>query len=105
MSLPKNLFLILVVGSLTLGVTSCAHTSVSGGVALQVETNVPEATIWVDDVLVGTVSSWAREGRHIRAGFHRIEIRAPGTYSVFQEIDQPDGGRAAIKATLRPLLE
>jgi hypothetical protein len=86
-------------------VAACAHFTPPAGVALDVASNVPESTIWVDDVLVGTVSAWAREGRHVRAGFHRVEIRAPGYYSVYAEIDQPDGGRAAIKATLRPLLE
>jgi hypothetical protein len=59
----------------------------------------------VDDVLVGTVTAWTREGRHLRPGFHRLEVRAPGFYSVYQEIEQPDGGRAQLKATLRPLLE
>jgi hypothetical protein len=83
----------------------CAHFSSPTGVTLQVESNVPESTIWVDDVLVGTVSAWAREGRHIRAGFHRVEIRAPGYYSVYQEVEQPDGGHATIKASLHALLE
>ena len=69
--------------------------------ALTIET-IP---FWVDDVLVGTVTAWAREGKHVRAGFHRVEIRAPGYYSIFREIEQPDGARVAIKATLHPLLE
>jgi hypothetical protein len=89
---------------LTLG-SACAHFGAPTGVALEVESNVPESTIWVDDVLVGTVSAWARDGRHIRAGFHRVEIRAAGYYSVYQELEQPDGGRAVVKATLKPLLE
>lgn len=89
----------------TIAFAACAHVSPPAGVTLAVETNVPDATIWVDDVLVGTVSAWAREGRHVRPGFHRIEVRAPGHYSVFEEIDQPDGGRAVVKANLRPLLE
>jgi hypothetical protein len=89
----------------TVAFAACAHVSPPAGVTLAVETNDPDATIWVDDVLVGTVSAWAREGRHVRAGFHRIEVRAPGRYSVFEEIDQPDGGRAVVKANLRPLLE
>jgi hypothetical protein len=84
---------------------ACAHFSAPAGVALEVESNVPESTIWVDDVLVGTVAAWAHEGKHVRAGFHRVEIRAAGYYSVYREIEQPDGGRAAIKAELRPLLE
>jgi hypothetical protein len=93
-----------VVISCALG-AACAHFSAPPGVALEVESNVPESTIWVDDVLVGTVSAWAHEGKHVRAGFHRVEIRAAGYYSVYREIEQPDGGRAAIKAELRPLLE
>jgi hypothetical protein len=96
---------LLLMIALAAGGASCAHLSAAAGVTLEVDANVPEATIWVDDVLIGTVSAWAREGRHIRAGFHRVEIRAPGYYSVFQEVEQPDGGHAAIKATLRPLLE
>jgi hypothetical protein len=88
-----------------LGLASCAHLSTPAGVALRVESNVPDATIWVDDVLVGTVAAWTREGRHLRAGFHRVEIRAPGYYSVFQEVERPDGGQATLAVTLRPLLE
>ena len=94
-----------VVITFAVGLASCAHLSAPAGVALKVESNVPDATIWVDDVLVGTVAAWAREGRHVRAGFHRVEIRAPGYYSVFQEIERPDGGEAALVVTLRPLLE
>jgi hypothetical protein len=94
----------LALGASSLG-AACAHFSAPAGVALEVESNVPESTLWVDDVLVGSVTAWAREGRHVRAGFHRVEVRAPGYYSVYAEIDQPDGGRAAVKAALRPLLE
>jgi hypothetical protein len=96
--------LIAIVLLLSLG-SACAHFGAPAGVSLAVESNVPESTIWVDDVLVGTVSAWARDGRHIRAGFHRVEIRAAGYYSVYQEIEQLDGGHAVVKATLRPLLE
>jgi hypothetical protein len=84
---------------------ACAHSPV--GVALHVDSNLPDATVWVDDVLVGTASDWARKdgGRHLRPGFHRVEVRAPGFYSVYQEIDQPSGAAATVKATLHPLLE
>jgi len=89
--------------SLWLVAASCAHAPV--GVALQVEANVSDATIWVDDVLIGKVTAWARDGRHIRAGFHRVEIRAPGYYSVYREVEQSEGGHASVNATLRPLVE
>jgi hypothetical protein len=90
---------------LSLALGACAHFSSPAGVTLDVQSNVPESTIWVDDVLVGTVSAWSREGRHVRPGFHRVEIRAAGYYSVYQEIEQPDGGRAVIKANLHPTIE
>jgi hypothetical protein len=102
MALAKTLLVVL---TLAFGVASCAHLSAPAGVALRVDSNVPDATIWVDDVLIGTVTAWAREGRHIRAGFHRVEIRAPGYYSVFREIEQRDGGQASLEVMLRPLLE
>jgi hypothetical protein len=101
--LPASVLALLC--ALTLAVVSCAHTMQGGSVAFRVESNVPDATVWIDDVLVGKVSDWAREGRHIHAGFHRVEIRSPGYYSVYKEIEQPDGGRALITANLHPLLE
>jgi hypothetical protein len=85
---------------------ACATMSPAGGaVAFRVDSNVPDATVWIDDVLVGTTTDWARDGKHIRPGFHRVEIRHPGYYSFFQEIDLPDGGQTIIKAQLRPLVE
>jgi hypothetical protein len=87
----------------SLALTACAHAP--AGVALDVRSNVPESTLWVDDVLVGTVTAWAREGKHVRAGFHRVEVRAPGYYSIYKEIEQPDGAHVAIDANLHPLLE
>jgi hypothetical protein len=91
--------------ALGLGAGSCAHAPTGGAVAFRVEANVPDAAVLIDDVLVGKAADWARDGRHVRAGFHRVEIRAPGFYSVYQEIEQPDGGSVAIKADLHPLLE
>jgi hypothetical protein len=84
---------------------SCAHTIPYGAVAFRVESNVPDATVWVDDVLIGKVSDWSGDDRHIRAGFHRVEIRHPGFYSFFQEVELPEGGHALVKAELRPLIE
>jgi PEGA domain len=98
----------LAILSLWLGVAACAHAPSSSGVALRVETNVADATVWVDDILVGRAAEWtgdAPTARHLRPGFHRVEVRAPGYYSVFREIDQPEGGRATVAAPLKPLLD
>src|SRR5262249_38055545 len=45
----------------------CAHSIPYGAVAFRVESNVPDATVWVDDVMIGKVSDWAGDERHIRA--------------------------------------
>jgi hypothetical protein len=86
-------------------VAACAHAIPYGAVAFRVETNVPDATVWVDDVLIGKASDWAKDGHHIRAGFHRLEVRHPGYYSFFQEIELPEGSQAVVKADLRQLIE
>ncbi|MDB4981201.1 MAG: hypothetical protein JWM82_1953 [Myxococcales bacterium] len=99
---------ILALLALCLGVAACAHTPATGGVAFRVDTNVADATVWIDDILVGRAAEWTSEGptaRHLRPGFHRVEIRAPGYYSVFREIDQPEGGRVSVSASLKPLVD
>jgi hypothetical protein len=101
----RALFLVflLVFGLASLG---CATMSAPyGAVAMRVESNVPDATVWVDDVLVGNVSDWARDGKHIRSGFHRIEVRHSGYYSFFKEVELPDGAQAVVSAQLRPTVE
>ena len=75
------------------------------GGGFRVDCNFPDATVWVDDVLVGSAASWKVGGRQIRAGFHRIEIRRPGTYSVFKEIDLPVGGQSVVVAKLHETID
>jgi hypothetical protein len=84
---------------------ACAHAPAAGAVSLRVDSNVPDATVWIDDVLAGKASDFASGQRRVRAGFHRVEVRSPGYYSVFQEIEQPAGGSAVVGARLRPLLD
>jgi len=86
-------------------VPACATTIPRGAVSFRVDSNVPDATVWVDDVLVGSARDWATDSKHIRAGFHRIEIRHPGYYSFFQEVELPEGSHAAVSAQLRPIIE
>jgi hypothetical protein len=84
---------------------SCAHSLSDSAIAIRVECNVPDATVWIDDVLVGRVSDWKGDGRQIRAGFHRIEIRHPNYYSFFQEVELPGGSHVVVNAKLRELIE
>ncbi|HXI58480.1 MAG TPA: PEGA domain-containing protein [Polyangia bacterium] len=88
-----------------LAAAGCAHSLAASGVAFRVESNVPDASVWIDDVLVGQVSQWQRDGRFVRPGFHRVEIRHPSYFSVFQEIDFPPGARTTVQAHLQPLIQ
>ena len=94
--------LILSVGLSSLG---CATMAPYGAVGMRVESNVPDATVWVDDILVGNVRDWSRDGKHIRSGFHRIEVRHSGYYSFFKEVELPEGAQAIVNAQLRPTVE
>ena len=86
-------------------VAACAHTIPAGAVGFRVESNVADATVWVDDILVGKASDWAKDGKHIRAGFHRIEIRHPSYYTFFQEVELASGSQTVVKARLRELIQ
>jgi hypothetical protein len=92
-------------GALSLLVASCAHTLEPGEVGVRVECNIPDASVYIDDLMVGSATDWKTEGHQVRAGFHRIEIRAPGYYSFFQEIELPAGAHAVVRANLREVLD
>ena len=83
----------------------CATMKAEGSATLRVECNVPDAAVLLDDVLLGRASELAKNDKFIRPGFYRIEIRQPGYFSYLTEINVAEGGVAAVKAELHPLLE
>jgi PEGA domain len=97
--------LLIAAAALSVMVAACAHTLDPGSVGVRVECNVPDATVYIDDLLVGRAADWKAEGHQIRGGFHRIEVRAPGYYSFFQEIELPAGAHAVVNANLREVLD
>ena len=97
--------LLLALALFGLSAGACAHTLDANAIAFKVQCNVPDATVWVDDVLVGKVADWKSDGKHIRAGFHRIEVRHPNYYSFFQEVELPGGSHVVVDAKLRELIE
>ena len=105
MNLKDARRLLMAVTLFAVAAASCAHGLAENAIAFRVECNVPDATVWVDDVLVGKVTDWKGDGRHIRAGFHRIEIRHPNYYSFFQEVELPGGSQVVVNAKLRELIE
>jgi PEGA domain len=90
--------------ALLLVVVACATVPPPAG-NLQVKCNVPEAVVLIDDVLVGRADEWGPPGKAIRPGFHRVEIRHPGYFSYYEEIQLGDGGGAVVTASLHPLLD
>jgi PEGA domain. len=92
----------IVVIFLSLG---CATMKSEGAASLHVECNVPDAAVLLDDALMGRVSDLVKKDKFIRPGFYRVEIRHPGYYSHFTEITVAEGGVAAVKAELHPLLD
>lgn len=84
----------------------CATMTVGGdSVPFRVQTNVVDATVWVDDRLVGSAASLATPGTRVRVGFHRVEIRHPTHYSFFKEIEPKKGDDVVIHADLHELLQ
>jgi hypothetical protein len=84
---------------------AACHGVSAPAIGFRVESNVPDATVVVDDVPIGTTHDWSAPGRQIHAGFHRVEVRHPGYYSFFQEIDLPAGQVAVVNAQLHELVE
>jgi hypothetical protein len=74
-------------------------------VGVHISGNIPDATIWIDDRLSGRVADFDKPGKRIPLGFHRVEVRAPGYYSYFEEVDAKAGTPVSIRADLHELLD
>jgi hypothetical protein len=100
MSTGRRLLLGLLLGS----AASCATLSSPPAGTLRIRCNVPDATVWIDDIYGGRAEAWAR-GRLVRAGFHRVELRHPDHYNHYAEVDVAEGGVAEVRAEMRRHLE
>jgi len=88
-----------------LPVLGCATLHSEGTATVRVQCNVADAAVLLDDAVFGRAAELAKHDKVIRAGFYRVEIRHPSYYPYFTEINVPEGGTAAIKAELHPLLD
>jgi hypothetical protein len=93
---------VFIVGMTTI---SCATTHSEEMATLRIECNVSDAAVLLDDDLLGRAGELKKVDKSVRPGFYRVEIRHPGYYSYFTEITVPEGGAAAVKADLHPLLD
>ena len=83
----------------------CASMDPEAAGTLKLDCNVPEAAVLLDDEIVGRAGEIAKTGKTLRPGFYRVEIRHPGYYPFFAEINVPEAGGTALKAELHPLLD
>jgi hypothetical protein len=86
-------------------VVGCATMKPEAAGTLKVQCNVADAAVLLDDVVVGRASDLGKTGKSLLPGFYRVELRHPGYYSYFAEVDVPEGGATAVKAELHPLLD
>ena len=86
-------------------VVGCATMKPEVAGTLTVDCNVPEAAVLLDDAVVGRAGELKQTGKSLRPGFYRVELRQPGYYPYFTEVNVPEGGATAVKAELRPLLD
>ena len=72
---------------------------------LKVECDVPDARIYVDDFLAGTVEKARRGGIPVVPGVRRVEIRHQRYHSHFALVKLVKGGEVKVTASLREVLE
>ena len=105
-SLRRRVGGLLLLAALATGAASCA--TIGSGIVtvpLRVEVNVVDATVWIDDQLVGSALTLSKPGTRLRVGFHRVEIRHPAYYSYFTEIKPVAGDDVVVRAQLHELVQ
>lgn len=85
--------------------SACASLRFSGNAVLRIDCDVPQASVFIDDVFVGVAEEWAVDGRLVKPGFHRIEIRHPDRFTHYEEVNLTKGDAVRVVVTLRPLLD
>lgn len=77
--------------------------SASDAVVL-VQTNVPDAELWVDERFVAPVSA-LEGGMALPPGTHRIEVRHPLYHTFYETLTVRARERSTVDARLVPVLE
>lgn len=105
----KRMLLIIVSASALFAAASVPGCATLGApkdvVPFRVDVDVAEATVWVDDRLIGGAAALAKDGTFLRVGFHRVEVRHPDYYSYFTEVTPKKGEPVLIHTQLHPLLQ
>lgn len=83
----------------------CASLRFGGNAILRIDCDVPEASVFINDEYVGIARDWAVDGRMVRPGFVRIELRHPDRFTHHQDVELTKGDAVRLKVVLRPLLD
>jgi len=64
-----------------------------------------DADIVIDGTWSGSCGDWQGNGRYIRTGQHHVTVRAtePRMFGHDEDIDVPEGGQVAVRASYGPL--
>ena len=84
---------------------ACASLRFSGNAVLRIDCNVPSASVFINDTFAGIAREWAVDGRMVRPGFVRIELRHPERFTHYQDVTLTKGDAVRLQVTMRPLLE
>lgn len=88
-----------------LWLVGCASQRFGGAAALKIKSPLPDAGLYIDGAYMGRVSEWADDGRFVRPGVHRIEIRHPDHFTRYYELALTRGDAVLLDGDLRPLLD
>ena len=84
---------------------ACASLRFSGNAVLRIDCDVASASVFINDAYVGIAREWAVDGRMVRPGFLRIELRHPERFTHYQDVTLTKGDAVRLQVTLHPLLD
>lgn len=98
---PQLLGALLTVGLLLTGGCKTAPPAKPGGV-LWLNLRPPSATVLVDEQPIVARPGAVTLRIALRAGPHRLELRAPGHFPAYRDLELPSAGELRLDVALRP---
>lgn len=86
-----------------LGGCAATRRTVRADAQLVVDTNVPDARIYVDDAFRGRAAELHGRALLVPSGTRRVELRADGWFTAYRDVSVPHAGRATVAVPLRPV--
>lgn len=84
-----------------LAITTAACLTIQRQGGIRIESNVPDATLYVDEELKGPVRAYQEQYVHVDPGTHRVTIEHPEHFTEFVEVDVPANMAVKVRVELR----